>query len=228
MHIEPGIVDGAKLTLSYATAIASLGYAAKMAVTNRQDNGGIVGLLSRSVLTTALVFSFFQILPHYPVGVSEVHFILGSTLFLLFGAGATAIGLAGGLLLQGVFFAPADLPQYGMNVTTLLVPLFAVAMLAKKVIPAKTAYVDLSYGQALALSTAYQGGVVAWVAFWAFYGQGFGAANLASVSTFGAAYMLVVLMEPLVDLAILAGAKTVSGLKGHQIVQARLHTAAAA
>lgn len=227
MHIEPGIVDGAKLTLSYATAIASLAVAAKMSLGTLNKDGGGAALISRSILTTALVFSFFEILPHYPVGVSEVHLILGSTLFLVFGAGPAAIGLAAGLLLQGVFFAPFDLPQYGMNVTTLLVPLFAVEALAKRIIPEKTAYVDVNYGQALALSTAYQGGVVAWVAFWAFYGQGFGAENLSSVATFGGAYMLVVIIEPLADLAVLAGAKTLSGLRGSAVVQNRLHTAAA-
>jgi hypothetical protein len=78
--------------------------------------------------------------------------------------------------------APADLPQYGMNVTSLLVPLLAVHALAAKIIPANTAYTDVSYAQALKLSTAYQGGVVAWVAFWAFYGAGFGAENLANVA----------------------------------------------
>jgi hypothetical protein len=32
--------------------------------------------------------------------------------------------------------------------------------------------------QALKLSTVYQAGVVAWVGFWAAYGQGFGAENI--------------------------------------------------
>ena len=31
MHIEPGIVSGAKIALSYATSAASLGVAAKLA-----------------------------------------------------------------------------------------------------------------------------------------------------------------------------------------------------
>jgi hypothetical protein len=79
-----------------------------------------------------------------------------------------ALGLALGLLVQGLFFAPFDLPQYGMNVTTLLVPLYAMSLLARKIIPEKTAYKDVKYLQALALSTAYQGGIVVWVAFWAF------------------------------------------------------------
>ena len=88
-----------------------------------------------------------------------------------------------------------------------------------------TAYVDLKYSQTLALSTAYQGGVVAWVAFWAFYGQGFGAENVTSVLAFGGAYMLVVLIEPLVDLALLAGAKSARDLTNGPLFNQRLHTA---
>jgi len=222
MHIEPGIVDGAKIALSYATAVTSLGLVAKLAANTLRTDGGVAVLATRSLMTTALVFCFFQVLPHYPVGVSEVHFILGSTLYLLFGAGPAAIGLAAGLLLQGALVAPFDLPQYGINVTTLLVPLFAVSQLAKRIIPADTAYVNVSYKQTLALSTAYQGGVVAWVAFWAFYGQGFGAENLASIGTFGAAYMLVILVEPVADLAILAGTKSLASLKSSPVFYSRL------
>ena len=227
MHIEPGVVDGAKIVLSYATAAASFGLAGKMALDTVRNDGGATALVARSVATTALVFGFFEILPHYPVGVSEVHLILGSTLYLIFGAGPAAIGLAAGLLLQGLFFAPFDLPQYGINITTLLVPLWAVSLLAKKIIPAKTPYVEVSYWQALSLSTAYQGGIVAWVAFWAFYGQGFGAQNLTAVTTFGGAYMTVILLEPLVDLAVLAIAKTLAPHAHNRLFYNRLHHAAA-
>jgi hypothetical protein len=80
MHIEPGVVDGAKIVLSYATAAASFGLAGKMALDTIRKDGGVVSLAARSVATTALVFTFFEILPHHPVGVSEVHLILGSTL----------------------------------------------------------------------------------------------------------------------------------------------------
>ncbi|MGL4294804.1 MAG: energy-coupling factor ABC transporter permease [Aestuariivirga sp.] len=226
MHIEPGVVDGAKIVLSYATAAASFGLAAKMAMDTIRKDGGMAALLTRSVITTALVFSFFELLPHYPVGVSEVHLILGSTLFLIFGAGPAAIGLALGLLLQGVFLAPFDLPQYGMNVTTLLVPLYAISLLARLIIPANTPYVDLTYRQALALSTSYQGGIVAWVAFWALYGHGFTAENIGNILAFGGAYMLVILLEPLLDLAVLAGAKTIRQLKNSVLVQQRVYQAA--
>lgn len=225
MHIEPGLVDSAKIALSYATAAAAFAATGASALTALRRQGTL-SLIARSAATTGLVFSFFEILPHYPVGVSEVHLILGSTLFLLFGAAPAAIGLASGLLLQGLFFAPFDLPQYGMNVTTLLVPLFAIEALSRRIIRPETAYVDLRYSQALALSTAYQGGIVAWVAFWAIYGQGLSMATFTSVGTFGAAYMLVVLIEPLADLLVLASAKALHGQTRNSLFEARLHKAA--
>jgi ABC-type Co2+ transport system permease subunit len=227
MHIEPGIVEGSKILLSYGTAAAALGYTAKLAAdTLRRD--GAASLALRALIASVLVFCFFEVLPHHPVGVSEVHLILGSTLLLLFGAAPAAIGLAAGLLAQGVLFAQFDLPQYGINLTTLLVPLFATAALARRIIPANTAYVDIGYGQALKLSVAYQGGIVAWVAFWAFYGQGLGADNLQSVASFGAAYMSVVLLEPLVDLAVLAAAKAMHQMKGSLALEKRLYEGASA
>lgn len=226
MHIEPGVVDGAKLLVSYGTAAASLGLLGKMALDTVRRDGGVAALALRSLVTTALVFCFFEIFPHYPVGVSEVHFILGSTLYLMFGAGPAAIGLALGLLFQGLFLAPFDLPQYGMNVTTLIVPLWGLSLLAKRIIPDNTAYVDVKYTQALALSTAYQGGIVAWVAFWAFYGSGFGAENLAAVGSFGVAYMTVIILEPLADLAVLALAKSLAPHAKNPLLYNRLHHAA--
>jgi hypothetical protein len=75
----------------------------------------------------------------------------------------------------------------------------------------------------LLLSTTYQGGVVAWVAFWAILGNGFAASTIASIATFGVAYMSVILLEPLVDLVVLALAKN---LKGSAFVTRRLHNAA--
>ncbi|PNG25940.1 energy-coupling factor ABC transporter permease [Methylocella silvestris] len=222
MHIEPGLVDSGKIWLSYVTAAGAGGYTLKLAYETLRERGP-ASLLSRSAATTALVFSFFEVLPHYPVGVSEVHLILGSTLFLIFGAAPAAIGLALGLLIQGLFFAPFDLPQYGMNVTTLLVPLFALTALAQRVIAPNTPYVDLNYRQALALSTTYQAGIVSWVAFWALYGQGFAAGNIAAITSFGGAYMLVIIVEPLVDLAVLAAAKAFHRWKGSALLERRLY-----
>lgn len=225
MHIEPGIVTGAKIVLGYATGAAAGACALKLAAETLREQG-IVSFAVRGVAATVLVFSFFELLPHFRVGVSEVHFILGSTLFLIFGAAPAAFGLAFGLLFQGLFFEPADLPQYGMNVTTLLVPLFAIEALARRIIPPNTAYVDLQYRQALALSTAYQSGIVTWVAFWALYGAGFGATNLANLASFAASYVLVIAIEPLADLAVLALAKSLRGVTADGWVTRRLHGAA--
>ena len=227
MHIEPGVVTGAKLALSYATAAGSFGLAAKMAKDTIARDGGVGAFAMRSAITTAFVFCFFEVLPHQAVGVSEVHLILGSTLFLVFGAGPAAMGLALGLLVQGLFFAPFDLPQYAMNVTTLIVPLWGLSLLAKRIIPDHKPYVETTYLQALSLSAAYQGGIVAWVAFWAIYGHGFSADNLSAVASFGGAYMTVVILEPLIDLGVLAGAKTLANSTMGPMFNRRLHQAAA-
>lgn len=223
MHIEPGVVHGAKMALAYVTAAGGLAFTAKLAIDEIKARG-ITPLITRSVIATLAVFVFFEVLPHFAVGISEVHFILGTTILLLLGTAPAAIGLAAGLLVQGALFAPSDLPMYFVNVTTLLVPLFVIAELAKRIIAPNTAYVDLKYTQALKLSAAYQGGVVAWVAFWALYGQGVGAENLSAILSFGAAYMLVIIIEPIADLAVLAGAK--SGrtfLANHHLTTPRLH-----
>lgn len=225
MHIEPGLVDAGKIWLSHAT-VAGTGAYTLMLAREAMRERSLPSLMARTLATTALVFCFFEVLPHHPVGVSEVHFILGSTLFLLFGAAPAAIGLALGLLIQGVFFAPFDLPQYGMNVTTLLMPLFAVSALVRRIIRPDTAYVDLTYRQALALSTIYQAGIVSWVAFWAFYGQGFTVESTMPILAFGGAYMLVIVVEPLVDLAVLAIAKRANRLRGNALVERRLYEVA--
>ncbi|MGB1033586.1 MAG: energy-coupling factor ABC transporter permease [Paracoccaceae bacterium] len=224
MHIEPGIVHGAKMVLAYGTAAAAGGYTLKLIADDLKTTMGAATLPIRAALATIGTFAFFELMPHFSVGISEVHFILGTTLFLLLGAGAAAIGLVAGLLIQGMFFAPSDMPMFFVNVTTLLVPLFAIDALAKQVLPQNKAYVDLRYSEVLKLSAAYQGGVVAWVAFWAFWGQGFGAETFVSVGAFGAAYMLVVLIEPLADLAVLWVAKATRG--GSRILTPRLYNAA--
>lgn len=226
MHIEVGVVESAKMVLSYGTAIAALAYTGSQILTALKEQG-LFSLIARIFIASLAVLIFFEVLPHKPVGVSEVHFILGSTLFLLFGAVPTAIGLATGLLVQGLFFAPFDLPNYTVNVTTLLVPLFAMAIIAKRIIPSNVAYKDLAYSQVLKLSLVFQGGIVSWVVFWALYGQGFGVENLVAVGSFGVAYMLVVLLEPLIDLAVLASAKSIGRSNRNSIVNSivdlRLH-----
>ncbi len=223
MHIEPGMVDATKIALSYATASASILAIAKISYDSIKITT-LLSFLSKSILASFMVFVFFQVFPHYPVGVSEVHLIMGSTLFLLFGLAPASIGLLLGLLAQGLLFAPFDLPQYGMNITTLIVPLLAISYLAKKIIPQDVAYTQLEYAQVLKLSLVYQGGIVSWVAFWALYGQGFAMANLVAIASFGSAYMLVVIIEPLADLALLALAKSYkNSFSSTQLLEKRLY-----
>ena len=224
MHIEPGVVDGAKMVFAYGTAAAAAGYSLKLAADDLKL-ANVPAFAVRAALATIGTFVFFEVLPHFPVGISEVHFILGTTLFLLLGAGAAAVGLTMGLLIQGLLFAPTDLPMFAVNMTTLLFPLFALHHVAKRIVPTARAYVDLDYGQVLKMSAIYQGGVVAWVAFWAIYGQGVGAEKIQSVLSFGAAYMLVVLIEPIADLGVLAAAKALRGKAG-SLFTPRLYNAA--
>jgi ABC-type Co2+ transport system permease subunit len=206
MHIEAGVVEGAKMLLSYATGAAVIGATAKTAWENIKENG-VISLMLKTVIAIAIVFSCFEVLPHYPIGVSEVHLILGTTIYLVFGLAPAALGLMLGLLVQGLFFAQFDLPQYGINVTTLLASMFVLDFAAKKIIPKGVAYKDISYKQLLKLSVVWEGSIVSWVAFWALYGQGFGVENLQNVLTFGGAYMGVVIIEPLVDVAVLTAVK---------------------
>ena len=100
MHIEPGIVEGSKIILSYGTA-AGVGLYGLHAAWQAVKDRGSSSLLLRALSTTALVVVFFQVFPHIRVGISEVHLILGSTLFLLFGMAPAALAAsAAGLVLR--------------------------------------------------------------------------------------------------------------------------------
>jgi ABC-type Co2+ transport system permease subunit len=220
MHIEPGVVDGAKMILSWGTAAAAAGVSLKLIAEDLKGHSP-PSFAARAVLAAIGTFICFEVLPTKPMGVSEVHLILGTTLMLILGAGPAAVGLAAGLLVQGLFFAPADLPMYTVNVTTLLFPLFAIHWAARRIVPAGTAYVDLGYADVLKLSAIFQGGIIAWVAFWVLYGQG--TAALADLAVFAAAYALVIVVEPLVDLAALAAAKAGRRFKDSGLFVNRLH-----
>jgi len=226
MHIEAGVVSGAKMLLSYGTAAGVLGVTAKLAIDNIKENG-VLSLVLKSIIATIVVFCCFEVLPHYPIGVSEVHLILGTTIFLVFGIAPAAIGLALGLLIQGLFFAQFDLPQYGINVTTLLASMIMLNYAVKKIIPEKTAYKDITYSQMLKMSIVWEGAIVSWVAFWALYGQGFEAENLSGILSFGSAYMSVVILEPLVDLAVLAGVKAFTSNECNILFDKKLHNCTA-
>ena len=208
MHIEPGVVNGAKIGLSYLTGAAAIAIGLKLLIQRMFNNTSVLLTAVRCLITTVFVFSFFEILPQYPLGVSEVHFIFGATLFLFFGAGATAFGLVAGLSLQGLLLAPSDLPQLYINISTLLFPLFAVSYISKKIIPTNIAYTELKYSQVISLTGIYQGGIILWVAFWCFYGQGFNQETFYNVGIFSLAYSTVIGIECLLDVGLLATLKS--------------------
>ena len=208
MHIEPGVVNGAKIGLSYLTGATAIAIGLKLLIQRIFNNTSVLLTAVRCLITTVFVFSFFEILPQYPLGVSEVHFIFGATLFLFFGAGATAFGLVAGLSLQGLLLAPSDLPQLYINISTLLFPLFAVSYISKKIIPANIAYTDLKYRHVISLTGIYQGGIILWVAFWCFYGQGFNQETFYNVGIFSLAYSTVIGIECLLDVGLLATLKS--------------------
>ena len=208
MHIEPGVVNGAKIGLSYLTGAAAIALGLRLLIQRMFNSTSVLVTAVRCLITTIFVFSFFEVLPQYPLGVSEVHFIFGATLFLFFGAGATAFGLVAGLSLQGILLAPSDLPQLYINISTLLFPLFAVSYISNKIIPANIAYTDLKYRQVISLTGIYQGGIILWVAFWCFYGQGFNQETFYNVGVFSLAYSTVIGIECLLDVGLLATFKS--------------------
>ena len=133
MHIEPGLLSRAPKIASELRhwrdrwAMRQAGAAGM-----KTDGAGAVGAHADRCGSGVYIV---RDAAAYAGGRLEVHLILGTTLLLMLGVAPAALGLAAGLLVQSLFFAPQDLPQYGMNVTTLLVPLFATAALARRIIP---------------------------------------------------------------------------------------------
>ena len=76
--------------------------------------------------------------------------------------------------------------------------------MSKKIIPLNSTYTDLRYRHVLTLTGVYQGGIILWVAFWCFYGQGFSQETFYNVGIFSLAYSTVIGIECLLDVGLLA------------------------
>ena len=76
MHIEPGVVNGAKIGLSYLTGATAIAIGLKLLIQRMLTNTSVLVTSFRCLITTIFVFSFFEVLPQYPLGVSEVHLFL--------------------------------------------------------------------------------------------------------------------------------------------------------
>ena len=134
---------------------------------------------------------------HLPAGASELHFIGAMPIYLTLGFVPTLLGFGLGLLLQGVIFEPADLLHLGVNFLSLAVPLLALhATLGRKL----TAGAATRIGAVLKLDAGYYAGVALMVGFWLAMGEI--ATPFAEWMTFAAAYLPVVLIEPVFTVAV--------------------------
>ena len=189
MHIEPGILSGAKIAAANLAATGLLAAQAPQLVKRPQ-------FVLRTLLA-ALFFSVFMQSFHLPAGASELHFLGAMPIYLTLGFVPTLLGFGLGLLLQGVVFEPADLLHLGVNFLSLAVPLVALhATLGRRL--ATEAATEIR--SVLKLDAAYYAGVAAMVGFWLSMGQV--ATPFAEWVSFAAAYLPVVLIEPVLTVAV--------------------------
>lgn len=189
MHIEPGILSGAKIAAANLTAIGLAAAQAPQLVKQPQ-------LVLRTLLA-ALFFSVFMQSFHLPAGASELHFIGAMPIYLTLGFVPTLLGFGLGLLLQGVIFEPADLLHLGVNFLSLAVPLLALHLGLGRRLAAGAA---TEIKSVLKLDAAYYAGVAIMVGFWLSMGEV--ATPFAEWITFAAAYLPVVLIEPVLTVAV--------------------------
>lgn len=189
MHIEPGILSGAKIAAANLAAIGLVAAQAPQVVKRPQ-------LILRTLLA-ALFFSVFMQSFHLPAGASELHFIGAMPIYLTLGFVPTLLGFGLGLLLQGVIFEPADLLHLGVNFLSLAMPLLALHLGLGRKLAAGAA---TEIRSVLKLDAAYYAGVAAMVGFWLSMGEV--ATPFAEWMTFAAAYLPVVLIEPVLTVAV--------------------------
>ena len=198
MHIEPGVLDAAKIASANVAALGALGASAWGFVRRPAD-------LAKTLLA-ALFFSIFMQVWHMPVGPSELHLIGASAIYFTFGFLPTLFGFALGLALQGLMFEPQDLVHLGVNSLSLMVPLIAVhAAFGRRFFSG----VETRWSSVLKFDAAYYAGVVAMVGFWLALGQE--PTPLQSWARFAASYLPLVALEPLFTLAVLKWLKRFEG-----------------
>ncbi len=196
MHIEPGVLDAAKIASANIAAMGTLGASAFGVLRRPAD-------LAKTLLA-ALFFSVFMQIWHMPVGPSELHLIGASAIYFTFGFLPTLLGFALGLALQGLLFEPQDLVHLGVNSLSLMVPLIAVhAAFGRRFFA--SGGIETRWASALRFDAAYYAGVVAMVGFWLALGQE--PTPLQSWATFAASYLPLIALEPVFTLLVLKGLK---------------------
>lgn len=186
MHIEPGFVSAAKIAAANVAAVSLLGSHATALVRQPQ-------LVVRTLLA-AVFFSLFMESFFLPAGPSELHFVGAMPMYLVLGFVPTLLGFGIGLLLQGFLFEPADLVHLGVNTLSLAIPLIVLHHTVGKRLG------ELRVRDILKLDAVYYGGVTLMVGFWLAIGEI--ATPLADWATFAAAYVPLVLVEPIITLVL--------------------------
>ena len=187
MHIEPGFVAPAKVMVANATAIGVMGMYAKDLI-KRPHN-------MAKTLLGAVFFSIFMQSFHVSVGPSELHFIGAMAMYLTLGFIPTLFGFSFGLLLQGMFFEPTDLPHLAVNSLSLMVPLITVHCVAGKELFDKSLGKRISLSTIFKLDAMYYAGVTSMVGFWLLIGDV--ETPFSSWLAFATSYIAIVAFEPL-------------------------------
>ena len=187
MHIEPGILNAAKVLYANVAAVGALAAFSPRLFT-RPDN------LVKTLLA-AVFFSVFMEIFHLPVGASELHCVGASAVFFIFGFIPTLFGCAIGLLLQGLLFEPQDLVHLGVNSLSLMLPLVAAHGLLGRHFFAEDERRRIRWAEVVKFDALYYSGVVAMVGFWLAFGEE--PTPLYNWALFAVSYLPLVLCEPL-------------------------------
>jgi cobalt/nickel transport system permease protein len=194
MHIEPGVLNGAKVLCANVTAASTL--TAYLPSVFRKPTVIIkIGL-------AAIFFSLFMEAFHMPVGPSELHFVGASAVYFVFGFLPALFGFAIGLLLQGALFEPQDLVHLGVNSLSLMLPLIAVhALRGRRFFESGASKPRVTWAEVAKFDAAYYAGVVGMVGFWLALGNE--PTPFSSWALFAASYVPLVLCEPILTYAVL-------------------------
>jgi cobalt/nickel transport system permease protein len=187
MHIEPGLIEPARITAANAAALGLVATQAPRLADPLQ------------IVKTVLAASVFSVLMqawHLPVGPSELHLIGATTVYLLFGFGPTIIGFALGLLLQAGLFEPQDMLHLGVNSLSLMVPLLVMHYTYGRRLFDTERHERFTLARVLRLDAIYYAGVTSMVGFWLLISK-----DPAPVTDWGRwalAYLPVFLVEALI------------------------------
>ena len=189
MHIEPGFVSPLKVMLANFTATGLLGFYGKTLIINPFE---IIKVLLASVFFTVFMQSF-----HMSIGPSELHFVGAMVIYLTLGFTPTLFGFALGLTLQGMFFAPTDLPHLAVNSLSLILPLLLVHYTEGKKLFDNTSGVVTSWKNIIKLDLIYYTGVTTMVGFWLMIGEV--QTPFAAWLSFASSYLAIVAIEPIIS-----------------------------